>query len=77
MKPIEYKFVMDNKGTLTGVELWQGAEHITITMEAEGLHKNGVRWREIKEFLDNIQLPLYKDSKSLPIFSTEESKLDY
>lgn len=56
---ITYKFVLNSDGTLLGVELWQNGQHITISMAAEGTHKNGYRWREVKEFLDNIEVPKY------------------
>lgn len=61
MSPITYKFVMDSKGLITGVEMWQGREHITVSMAATGTHENGYRWNEVKDFLDNIDMPMLKD----------------
>lgn len=57
MKPITYKFVMDGGGLLSGVELWQGDQHIAISMEAKNISRTGYKWGEIKEFIDNIKLP--------------------
>lgn len=58
-KPIVYKFVMDSDGLVSGVELWQNGQHITISMSFPSTKKNGYRWCEIKDFLDSVQLPKY------------------
>lgn len=61
-KPVTYKLVLNNTGLLLGIELWQGDQHITISMEAATPWKNGYRWSEIKEFLDGVELPRYEDA---------------
>jgi hypothetical protein len=54
MKPITYKQVIDHKGTLQGIELWQGDQHITISLELKGLHTTGYIWGEVKSMIDSM-----------------------
>lgn len=54
-EPITYKQVLSKDGSLTGLELWQNGQYITISLAAEGTHKNYYRWVEIKEIIDKMQ----------------------
>ena len=65
MNPITYKFVMDEKGLLSGVELWQNNQYITVSMSIPDVHKNGYRWSEVKDFLDNVQAPKVSSQNSI------------
>ena len=65
MKPITYKFVMDYKGTLSGIELWQDNQHITLDMSPVDTMKNGYRWQEVKEFMDTVELPRQFDRNNM------------
>lgn len=58
LEPITFKFLIDIDGLLGGVEIWQGDQHITVSMSA-ALHSTntGYRWSEIKDFMDKVQLP--------------------
>lgn len=55
MAPIEYKLALDEKGTIKGVELWQGSHYITISLEAHGLHESGYRWIDVQKQLKALQ----------------------
>lgn len=59
MNPITYKQVIDHKGTLQGIELWQGDQHITISLEMKGLHSSGYKWEEVKSMIESMQNELY------------------
>ena len=55
MKPITTKVVNNLDGTILGVELWQGDQHITTSLEVSSTnHKNGYRWKELKEAIDRL-----------------------
>lgn len=54
MTPITYKQVLDSKGSLTALELWQDGEHITISLGAGETHFSGHRWYEIKKVIDRL-----------------------
>lgn len=71
MEKIKYKFIMDGNGLLSGVELWQGNQHITVSMAAPGTHKNGYRWSEVKDFMDKVQLPVLADPNSEAYIATK------
>ena len=54
MQPITYKLAIDTKGTITGVELHQAGQHITMSLEAHGLHKSGYRWIDVQENVEAL-----------------------
>lgn len=55
LEPIIYKLVYDDKDVLLGVELWQAGHHITLSLSAEGSHRSGFRWEEVREQVDKLQ----------------------
>ena len=54
LEPITYKQVLGKDGSFEKLELWQGANHITVSLAGEGTHKNYVRWDEIKEIVESL-----------------------
>lgn len=54
LEPITYKQVLDQEGSLTALEIWQGNQYITILLAGSGSHKNGLRWDEIKGTVDYL-----------------------
>jgi hypothetical protein len=70
--PITYKIVRDLEGTTMGVEIWQGAEHITVSLEAFGQTKQGYTWNELKEAVENLQ---QRNIKELQSYVTEGMRI--
>lgn len=63
MKEITYKQVLSSKGDFIGLELWQNDQHITISFEANGTHRNGFRWVEVKETVERLAAKTKKEAK--------------
>jgi len=66
MKPITYKQAMDSEGSLLGLELWQGDQHITISLgHADPSNHMGYKWMEIRKTIDElserIRKQIYED----------------
>lgn len=62
MKPVTYKLVMDSKGTISGVELWQNGQHISVSLETAGLMNNGYRWVEVHAAVNNLRKLAYENT---------------
>lgn len=54
MKPVTYKLVTDQRGTIKGLELCQGGNHIMVTFEPFAQTNTGWRWHEVKERVEDI-----------------------
>lgn len=72
---ITYKRVYTDNGDFSHLELWQGGQHVEISLAAEGSHFNARRWEEIKKIVDNIQnISREEARKGDPIYKLKDKK---
>ena len=53
--PITYKKVLDRSGNTEFLEVWQGDQHLTLSLAGPGTQLNYYRWIEVKDTIDKIR----------------------
>lgn len=59
---ITFKKVLDSDGAVTHIELWQGDDHVNISMGPRGSHANSWRWVELRDKIDTMQEKIRTDA---------------
>lgn len=67
LKDITYKEILDAEGNFSALEIWQGDQHVTVTLRSNQFNSSGPsdrsNWHTVKSTVDRIATRVHADSE--------------
>ncbi|ODR25795.1 hypothetical protein [Mycolicibacterium porcinum] len=60
---ITYKEILDAEGNFKALEIWQGIDHVTVTLRTNQFGDSTTNWQTIKDTVDRIAERVHRDSE--------------
>lgn len=67
LRDITYKEILDPDGNFRALEIWQGDQHVTVTLRSSQFNSSGPsdrsNWHQVKDTVDRIAKRVHDDAE--------------